>query len=290
MVGLKSSANAILGLVAPRTRVALVRRLYGYMPWERAFDPTPPPPGQGEIPGPPNFVGIGAQKAGTTWWHHLIESHPEVYTRPKVPKELHYVSRFGTRALAATDRARYEGWFARPPGTIAGEWTPDYFYCGWAASRLKAVAPDARLLLILRDPVDRLHSGLTHRPVQAKPNAHVSEATAAAVNRSFYDRQLELWLSYFPRDQILVLQYEQCASDPSTQLGATYRFLGIDDSYRPPDLEARVGYTRREKVPLDDEARKVLVEIFTPDVIALAKRLPELDLSLWPNFADLGSG
>ena len=97
----------------------------------------------GSSAGPPDFVGIGAQKAGTTWWYSLIAAHPGVTSRPDIHKERHFLSRFGAERFTPTDIDRYHGWFPRRAGTIAGEWTPDYLSCPWVAPLLSLAAPRA---------------------------------------------------------------------------------------------------------------------------------------------------
>jgi hypothetical protein len=264
-----------------------LHRLGRFAPWEAGFDFTPPAPGPGETVGPPDFVGIGVQKAGTTWWYELVVAHPGVSARPEIHKERHFLSRFATTAFGPDDIASYHGWFPRRPGTLAGEWTPDYLYFPWVPPLLASAAPRARLLLMLRDPVERFRSGLAH---QLRHRASPTGATVTeAVTRGFYDAAAMHWSEHFDADQVLVLQYERCAADPVGELARTYRFLGLDDGFRPPHLLRPVGPTTEGKVDLDDDARRRLIDTYTPDVTALSKRFPELDMSLWPNFGTLAT-
>ncbi len=168
----------------PGMRRGLLHALGRYAPWEEGFDFTPPRPAPGEVAGPPDFVGIGVQKAGTTWWYDLIVSHPRVSAHPGLHKERHYLDRFGAVPFSAADVAGYHGWFPRPPGTVTGEWTPDYFSYPWVPPLLRRAAPQARLLLLLRDPVDRFRSGLGHLERLGLPRD--APAVADAVERGFY--------------------------------------------------------------------------------------------------------
>jgi len=232
--------------------------------------------------GPPDFVGIGAQKAGTTWWYGLIAAHPGVSSRPDVHKERHFLSRFATRAFGPEDVSAYKSWFPRTAGTLAGEWTPDYLFHPWIPPLLARAAPEARILVMLRDPVERLCSGLAHEWRNGAPR---TVATAAeAISRGFYYQALRTWWGHFGHERFLVLQYERCKADPAGQLAATYRFLGLDPTFEPPALRDEVSPTRSGKVVLDTDVRRQLVEMYEPDVIELAKSLPEVDLSLWANF------
>ena len=137
------------------------------------------------------------------------------------------------RALPArTSRAR--------SGTIAGEWTPRYMYDVWTPALLARRAPaDARLLVSLRDPLERYRSHLRTR-IAALPDERVSSAATAAIalSRSLYAYPLLRVLRHFPREQVLVLQHERCRRRPAGELRRTFEFLGLDDvDWMPPDAE-----------------------------------------------------
>ena len=275
-------ARAAFRRLSPRTRGALLRRAGLFAPWEDGYGLTPPAPAPGEHTGPPDFVGIGVQKAGTSWWYELIAGHPGVSARPDLHKERHYLSHFGTRPFGPSEVAEYHGWFPRRAGTITGEWTPDYLAYPWVPALLAEAAPAARLLVMVRDPVERFRSGLSFRLAQG---ALPTEATEAlAVRQGFTAASLRRVLDRFPKEQVLVLQYERCAADPEGPLAATYRFLALDDGFRPAGLHRSVNVSGA-KLDLDPEARRRLVELYAPDVDDLVGMFPDLDLALWPNFA-----
>ena len=252
---------------------------FGYFaPWDEGFDFTPPALGSGEVVGPPDFVGIGVQKGGTSWWYELIADHPDVSARDTIHKERHYLAHFGAERFGPEEVRRYQGWFPRRPGTVTGEWTPDYFAYPWVAPLLARAAPAAKLLVILRDPVERFRSGLSFRLSQGAPD-DVATVTDA-VNQGFYARHLRRYLEYFPAEQILVLQYERCITDPVGQLAATFRFLGLGD-HVPEHLLRPVNVSGR-KLALDGGARERLCDLYADDIADLADLVPDLDLSLWP--------
>ncbi|MGO8873975.1 MAG: sulfotransferase domain-containing protein [Acidimicrobiales bacterium] len=284
--------------IPPTVRRQMLHRLGRFAPWEPGFDFTPPTPRPGEVAGPPTFVGIGVQKAGTTWWYEQIARHPQVHSRPDLHKERHFFDRFGTEPFGASSIDDYTGWFPRPAGMSAGEWTPDYFSLPWVPGLLRRAAPDARLLLLLRDPVDRLRSGLAHRRRMGEPLGTLE--VADAVQRGFYHRCLRHWLASFDPEQLLILQYERCAADPAGQLRTTTSFLGLDDTGTDlgPDRTGPASTdgeqpARQQEAPadgsgmLDPEVIGRLVAIFEPDVVALVEQVPGLDLALWPNFSYL---
>jgi Sulfotransferase domain len=275
----------------PGLRREVLHGLGRYAPWEVGFDFTPPPLGPGEEAGPPSFVGIGAQKAGTTWWYDLMLTHPGISSRQEIHKERHFFDRFGAQSMGPSDIERYHGWFPRATGTMTGEWTPDYLTFPWVPPLLRQAAPDTRLLLLVRDPVERFRSGLDHLERMGTPRD--GTAIADAVQRGFYFRALEVWLDHFAVGQLLVLQYERCVADRAGQLDATFRHLGLPVHHLPEaDRPARAPADRRQV--LDDDVRRRLISLYAPDVAALAAGHAALDLTLWPNFAYLtgstGSG
>jgi len=257
-----------------------------YAPWESGFDFTPPELLPGERAGPPDFVGIGAQKCGTTWWYDLIAAHPEVSARSGIHKERHFFDRFGSDRFDDAEIGRYHGWFPRPAGMRCGEWTPDYFSYPWTPELLRRAAPDTRLLLLLRDPVNRFRSGLAHAE---RTGGRIDTTTVDnAVQRGFYARALDEWLRHFERDQLLILQYERCAEDPATQLRATFSFLGLPET--APALTPVPGAGSPEGDPVDDDVARRLVAIYEKDVLRLAASEPTIDLTRWPHFAHLAGG
>jgi Sulfotransferase family len=252
-----------------------------FAPWENGFDFTPPEPGRGECAGPPDFVGIGVQKGGTSWWYDLIADHPGVTSRSDIHKERHYLSRFGTDPFGDPEVRTYHSWFPRRSGTITGEWTPDYLPAPLVAGLLARAAPEAKLLVLLRDPVERFRSGLSFLLSQGM--FHTESLVADAVRQGFYAKALRRFLVHFPADRLLVLQYEECAEDPAGQLEATYRFLGLPD-HRPDNLRRPVNVSG-EKIAIDEDTRERLTALYAPDVRELVSLFPQVDANLWPNFA-----
>ena len=173
----------------------------------------PPPCPEGWTTGAPTFVGVGAQRSGTTWWHHLVGEHPGVHRGPV--KELRFFDRYWRRDFSAADAERYARFFPRPPGLQIGEWSPGYVSHFWIPALLRRAAPDAKVLVILRDPVERYRSGL----VLQMQTRRASQATASAAFRiGCYGTHLEQLLACFPREQVLVQQHEQCVREPAAQI------------------------------------------------------------------------
>jgi hypothetical protein len=251
----------------------------------------PPPVPQcpaGWRTGPPDFVGIGAQRAGTTRWFDLVVAHPQIQAPPATRKELHYFDRFHAGGFTVADAGAYGEYFPRPEGRLTGEWTPVYLAAPWIPEMLAAAAPDARLLVTLRDPIERYLSGLQrhHRVARATDEPLNAMAPLDAFVRGFYHAQLIQLLAHFERSRVLILQYERCVREPLGELRRTFAFLGVEDTGFAPDLDAHPN-RQAEKPELHGDARRALVEAYSPDVMELCRRFPEIDVGLWPSFAHL---
>ncbi len=254
-------------------------------------DRPPPVPScpAGWRTGPPDFVGVGVQRCGTTRWFDLISSHPEVVHLASA-KELHYFDRFYAGGASEDELRRYHDYFPRGEGARTGEWTPVYLSAPWIPRLLAATAPDARLLVLLRDPVERYLSGLQlDARVASRRGAVLSRyAPLEAFSRGFYHAQLSGLLRHFERARILVLQYERCTREPLAQLRRTFEFIGLEDTGFAPQLDAHPRH-QPEKPALDADTRETYARAYSDDVTRLVASFPEIDVSLWPNFAHLAS-
>jgi Sulfotransferase family len=230
---------------------------------------------------------VGVQRAGTTRWCKLITAHPEV-VQALPQKELHYFDRFYAGDFTAADIATYHSYFPRRGEQQTGEWTPLYMSAPWIPPLLSRAAPQARLLVLLRDPVERYLSALElNAKVAARRGAPLSRyGPLEAFSRGFYHRQLVDLLRYFDRSQLLLLQYEHCNAEPRGELRRTYEFLGLSDVGFMPDLSAHPR-AQPNKPSLDDDARAAYASAYSDDVAALIAAFPEIDVTLWPNFAHL---
>jgi Sulfotransferase domain len=237
--------------------------------------------------GPPDFIGVGTQRSGTTWWFRTLLGHPQIKPPLLGGKEQHFFDRFAARELGKADVAEYHSRFMRKPGQVAGEWTPRYMHDFWTPLIIAKVAPDAKLLMMFRDPIERFRSGVPHR-ISRTPDARIEAATADAIERGRYATQLMRVLACHDASKILILQYEKCVADPPGQYRRTLEFLGVDPAHEHPDLERRRGTTQESsKKPIWDDLMAGLHAVLEPEVLALAAMTPEIDVSLWKNFAHL---
>jgi hypothetical protein len=253
----------------------------------RPLEPPECPPGWRT--GPPDFVGVGAQRAGTSWWYRAVEDHPRVARIEDQAKELHFFGRFWQGDVPEDLAQRYHRFFPRPPGAITGEWTPRYMYDFWSLRLLARSAPDARILVLLRDPVERYLSGLA-RQIRLAEEAEQPinlMMLADALARGLYHQQLCRVFEFFPRERVLVLQYERCVADTAVQLAATCRFLDLEPFDQLPPRATERRRPPNPKPQLGEGMRLDLIGRLGDDVSRLIEMCPEIDVSLWPNFRHL---
>jgi hypothetical protein len=280
----------------PKPRTAAVKGARRSAPIPDRLPPPPTCP-EGWRTGPPDFVILGAQKAGTTWWFRLIESHPRVVQPAEQRPELHVFDRLYDRWPTADEIAAYHRYFPRPAGSLAGEKTPEYLDSPWVMPMLAQAAPQVRILVLVRDPIARYLSGRFHAD-RALSRADIEPASrsltdrrrvvAEAIDKGRYATQLDWVLAAVPADRVLVLQYERCVRDPRAQLDRTFAFLGLEP-HAPTDAEIAQprNASRGEPVTIAPEHHAVLRDVYRPEVRRLKEQVPDLDLSLWPDFADL---
>lgn len=252
-------------------------------PWDERHRPPAPPRRPGDVVAPPTFVGVGVQKAGTTWWHSLIEDHPQCYRVPGAHKERHFFNRTFLDSMGPETKTAYAQQFPRPPGMVVGEWTPRYLYLPWAPSQLAQVAPDVRVLAILRDPIERLRSGIAHQLQRGKvPD---SMELTAAIERGAYGRQVRRLYQAFATSEVLLLQYEQLRIDPLPALARTYRHIGVDPEYVPRNVRDVRSTTMTPKPELPSPLVERLRRLYREDMCDYADLFPDFDFSLWTTFS-----
>jgi len=237
--------------------------------------------------GPPDFIGVGAQRCGTTWWFRVMVGHPQIRPPKGRRKELHFFDPYAAREMRDGELDRYYRLFPRRPGEVVGEWTPRYMRDFWTPPLLRRAAPEAKLLVMVRDPIERYRSGVLHR-LSRTPDRRQEALASDGIERGRYGLQLRRLLRYFDRDRILVLQYERCRAEPLEQYLRTTRFLGLPDHHDPRDFNRPRGTTTApEKRELWPDFARAMQTALEPDVAELARLAPEIDLRLWPNFAHL---
>lgn len=188
-----------------------------------------------------HFFVIGAQKAGTTSLFQYLATHPDIFGALK--KE----TKFFCKPTPSPKRPQsYETYFeGRTRERWAFEASPHYTqfpkYTG-VPQRIHAAFPDARLIYIIRHPIERMYSHYIFRLASPSGRERLSFEDAIRENPVYFDtssyyRQLTQYLEFFPKSRIHVLLAEELSRDPRSVLKQVFEFLEVDSTFEPPNLK-----------------------------------------------------
>ena len=229
-----------------------------------------------------DFVVIGAQKAGTTALFDHLSDDPRLNL--STVKETHF---FDDESVdwSAPDYGAYHRHFDRTRPGLMGEATPIYIFWPESLERLAAYNPAARLILMLRDPVERAFShwqmeyarGVEtwpfaqairegRRRLDGLPGNHPDRRVFTYVERGFYGAQVERLFGLFPREQVLILLADDLRRRPSAPLAAVSRFLGLEplsDAVSPREVHVARDFDYGSVLTLED--RDYLAALYASD-------------------------
>jgi hypothetical protein len=232
----------------------------------------------------PDFLIIGAQKGGTSSLYDYLGQHPQV--RPALMKEPRYFSRWHDKS---------ESWYrahfplkSHMTAHITGEASPDYLVHPQAPEWAHDLLPDAKIFVLLRNPITRAFSQYNHNAAKGRGTRSFEDAARAEMGsdqphdlaalggveyrravhelylgRGFYAEQLERWFACYPREQIMIYQSEIFFAQPRESLAQALQFLELE----PVDLD-QIDYAPRlqgtYKTALDANLRAELANFFRP--------------------------
>jgi hypothetical protein len=242
---------------------------------------------------------IGAARSGTTSLYSALQSHPDVYLPRNKRPEPHFFlkeSEF-TKGLGYYEQRYFSEWHGQ---RAVGEASTSYLYGPDVPRRIDKALPGAKVICVLRDPVERAFSGYWHtvrsglealsfdealameesRKQQLAGTAMGEIAPFAYVERGLYHQQLTRWFDVFDRNRVCVVLFEELVSHPSSVLTAIADFLGVDrNAFAAPSL-GKENTSVPGDASMSAETRRALVERFRGDIRALETLLGR-DLSDW---------
>jgi hypothetical protein len=232
-----------------------------------------------------DFILLGAQKSGTTALHSFLGKHPDITMGDQ--QEVHFFDDEEVFARS-TDYELLHRHFPRIHSfPIAGEGTPSYLYWPPAAERIQAYNPTIKLLVLLRNPIDRAFAhwnmqrfkgrepldfleAIKAEPTRIAPALSLASRRFSYVDRGFYSRQLERYFSLFPREHIKITRFEDFRKRPLEVLNSIFSFLGVSPmkSVRNKDHNV-VPYERAMTLT----ERRELLEVFGAEIEKLESLL-----------------
>jgi Sulfotransferase family len=264
---------------------------------------------------PPNFFVIGSSRGGTTSLRHHLRAHPDVYV-PSVAEprffafegdELRYTGPGDEmlRDRVITEPAAYQALFdGRTAESAVGEVSPAYLCSQTAAARIKEAAPDAKIIAVLRHPVERAISSFQRERLDGLETAPTLEDALVLEEsrhrlgwsyvwryryRGLYYTHLARYFAAFPPDQIKVLGYEAWADDRGRSLlREVFEFLGVDPDEGMPVRAVHLNSARAEQPSRNalrggepsEKLRAELLRFYRPEIEHL-QTMADIDLSGW---------
>ena len=275
------------------------------------------------MPKVPNFFIVGAPKAGTTSLYHYLDQHPAIYMSP-VKEPNHFASEIRLEGFAEAQQERvrhgmeetraylggvmrekrfgavgldwndYLKLFRNADGEKAlGEASVCYLWSQSAARNIFARVPEAKIVMILRDPAERAFSQYmqwTSKGGMRDTFLEACEKSIANAGGKFrpmspflemglYANQVRRYLDLFPRENIHIAFYEDYERNPKGILADLLRFLGVDETFRP-DMSRRYLVGNGGGRVMSDAERRYLTDYYREDLRMLS-RLLNRDLSRW---------
>jgi hypothetical protein len=238
----------------------------------------------------PDFLVIGVQKSATHWLFENLRKHPDIFMPER--KELDYFSnnaRFFSYPLSY-----YASYFSSSPEKIKGEATP---CCNLPVSRIRfirRIMPNVRLIIILRNPVDRLWSAALMYLVRAEKRKfdditesdfHQFFSRPDVISRGFYPQILRNWRSVFPEEQFLICFYDDLLENTKHFLERIFRFLGVQspESWSDFPYESRINKSLNYVMP--PALRNYYLKLYEPHILELSKEFAEKPLR-WLKHSD----
>jgi hypothetical protein len=238
-------------------------------------------------------VIAGAQKSGTTTLQKFLSQHPSVHMASI--KGTHFFDTEHHFSNAAVDYSAYHSFFSpQPHHRLIGEATPIYSFWEPAARRIWEYNPDMKVIVVLRNPIDRAYSHWNMERSRKREQLIFEEALMlegerahaalplqdrhfSYVARGFYTEQLRRLARYFPSAQRLVLRMEDVLNPGTETADRIWNFLGLQS---PGPLPLPHANQRHYTAPMAAATRRALVETFENEIRAL-ERMLGWDLNSW---------
>jgi len=283
----------------------------------------------------PDFIGIGMERAGTSWLFTQIASHPDIWVPPL--KELHFFDVIDPQAFYLKHRYSYHlksrlkqkaapfmnlpnrpefkkndyltyllwdlyfftgrfniDWYKRlfddkfTGGKTCGEITPAYSNLTPETIQMAlTMNPNIKFLLMLRNPIERMWSGLVHhfRHIEKRSFKDITESemldflkNPAAQNRSDVASILQTWQGNVPADQIFIQNFERISKDPEGLIKDTYDYLQVDNSYLPQEslYKKKINTYTKHDFNIPESIGDYLINSCMPIINAVEKTHPEI--------------
>lgn len=186
-----------------------------------------------------DFIGIGAQKAATSWLAAMLDAHPDVCVAEG--KETHFFTTNYAKGIVW-----YHARFKKcKKGSHLGDFSTSYLSDPEAPERIHSYNKDIKLIVSLRNPIERAYSHTQHLCSKGKLADDISVQEAVRrfpeiLENGLYGKHLRKYLEMFSKEQVHVVVYEDITYEPRRVIKAIYTFLGVDPHFSPPHMTRKI--------------------------------------------------
>ena len=249
----------------------------------------------------PNFLIIGAHKAGTASLYHYLKSHPDIFM-PKI-KEARFFAfnpqnpkhqEKARKAFPITSIEGYSALFDQAKNESAvGEASPNYLTSEYAAKNIFRYIPDAKLIVSLRNPIDRAYSLFLMKYRSAeKENVNVSDYKFSLddAEQGAYYPKLKVYFDLFDRDQIKIILFEDLVKDTDRVVKEIFKYLNVPDYFSPvvSDIHNCGGIPKLKlihKISKNKKLTVILKKYFPHSITSILKNIKNDNLREAPQLA-----
>ncbi|MFD1677183.1 sulfotransferase family protein [Alicyclobacillus fodiniaquatilis] len=244
----------------------------------------------------PNFILVGSAKSGTTALDYFLKKHKDIYMSPV--KESHFfssqeITQFngpgdeGILKGIVRDVSTYEGLFTGVTNEkVVGESSVYYLYYPQTPKTIKSLVPHAKIIIVLRNPIDRAYSAYWHLLRDQRENLSFEKALNIEGERQrnnfepiwmlkglgMYYEQIKRYIDTFGRESVFIVIYDEFVSVPNSVLVNLYKFLGVDETVEvSTDVQLNKSGIPRSKVTYDfitkPNSLKTIIKPFLPQYL-----------------------
>lgn len=221
----------------------------------------------------PNFIIIGAMKCGTSSLYHYLKLHPQV-GMSKIKEVDFFVKENNYDYGVGWYQSQFKEGF-----DVYGEASPNYskaHYFEGVARRMHDLLPDVKLIYLVRDPIERIISHYTHNYSEGREHRPIEKALQKLEDNHYvmcskYYWQLEHYLEFFSKDQILVVPSSRLMDERRMALQEVFEFIGVDTSYYTEEYEQQVHKTSQKR----RKGRMSRIVLESPFIKTVKKYIPD---------------
>ncbi len=211
-----------------------------------------------------DFIGVGVPRSATTWIGECLADHPQInFSSRFYRKEINFFTKNYNKGIDW-----YLSLFPNDNSKLRGEYSPTYFWSDKVAERIKKHFPNAKIIISLRNPVDMIYSLYwmgynaiqVDRPDSFDQAVSKNQVEGLKLYRALYSERIAQYLSLFPRNNILLILFDDIEKEPEAVIKKIYQFLDVNPDYLPENLTIKINTAEKTRNNLIKEALSLVAD------------------------------